>query len=497
MKTLENMTLQRRTLLGSVISTAVLAACGGGGGAGGDAAPAPGDGGGQLPPGTPLPVSKTWQGAQLLELTAGDASEAHVAINAAGVGYAVWRQKDGTRDLIFASRYINGAWEKPEQINKLLNIVGEHRDPQVVVHSNGDALAVWVISDNKDFIAFNYAKNGVWASTPSDAAEMGESGIRGELSLASDGSGKALVVWGLEKIVSSVKTTSIESIEFNGGAVVSGSRGSLATSSSDLTAVAFPRVAMGSDGDAVAAWVQRSLATGQDTIVSLSYFEGQWRIGDEINSINLDGIASSPSVAVGANGKAIVAWEQQAGANTRLFANLASDFKTRQWGKAEQLSLDVQGATNNPQVTLDPLGNATVVWEQGPASVTGARVNIWANRFKGSAWLGAQKLEKDDAGDAFGGRIASDSAGNAIVVWMQRDGVAVSARTDIFASRLDAATPTQWSVPELIEKDDAGDALRPRIAMNPSGRALAVWLNDDAPVVGQLPLTSIKANVFK
>jgi hypothetical protein len=53
-------------------------------------------------------------------------------------------------------------------------------------------------------------------------------------------------------------------------------------------------------------------------------------------------------------------------------------------------------------------------------------------------------------------------------------------------------------VPELIETDDAGDAFSPRIAMNASGRALAVWLNDDAPVLGQpLATISIKANVFK
>jgi hypothetical protein len=494
MKTLENITLQRRTLLGSAISTALLAACGGGGG--GDAAPAPGDGGGQLPPGGSVPVAKTWQGAQLLELTAGKASQAQVAINAAGVGYAVWSQKDGFKDTILASRYINGVWEKPEQISNS-NVAGSASEPQVVVHSNGDALAVWIRSDNEDFIDFNYANNGVWAQS-AGATNMGESNVQGDLSLASNGNGTALVVWALKDNSGASTTTSIDAIEFDGAKVVTGSRESITITLTDLTAAKSPRVAMDSDGNALATWVQKSSSTGPEAILGKSYAGGKWSAFFQTISGILDGIASSPSVAVGANGKAIVAWEQQAGADTRVFANIASDFKTNTWDLAQQLSLDVERVANNPQVTLDPLANATVVWEQGPASTANSRVNIWANRFNGSVWGGAQKVENDDAGDAFGARIASDSSGNAMVVWAQRGSAAASGRTDIFASRLDAATPNTWSVPELIETDDAGDAFSPRIAMNASGRALAVWLNDDAPVLGQpLATISIKANVFK
>jgi len=69
------------------------------------------------------------------------------------------------------------------------------------------------------------------------------------------------------------------------------------------------------------------------------------------------------------------------------------------------------------------------VWEQSD----GTRNNIWANRFNGTSWGTAELIETEDLGHAFKPKIAIDSSGNAIAVWQQNDGT----RNNIWANRFE------------------------------------------------------------
>ena len=121
---------------------------------------------------------------------------------------------------------------------------------------------------------------------------------------------------------------------------------------------------------------------------------------------------------------------------------------------------------------MDPDGNAIAVWKQ----YDGTRYNILANRYTfGSGWGTAGLIETDNAGDATYPQVAMDQDGNAIVVWMQYDGT----RNNIWANHFDGNTYT-WGMAQLIETDNAGDAMYPQIAMDPlTGYAVAVWQQMD------------------
>jgi hypothetical protein len=81
-------------------------------------------------------------------------------------------------------------------------------------------------------------------------------------------------------------------------------------------------------------------------------------------------------------------------------------------------------------VALDPNGNAVAVWYQ----FDGTRFNIWANRFTPApGWGAAERIETDNAGDASQPQVALDPSGNAVAVWPQSDGT----RTNIWANRFD------------------------------------------------------------
>src|SRR3972149_5294629 len=122
------------------------------------------------------------------------------------------------------------------------------------------------------------------------------------------------------------------------------------------------------------------------------------------------------------------------------------------WGTPILLELDNAGHAYYPQVAADASGNAVAVWWQ----FDGVRVNIWANRFvPGVGWGTAALLETDNAGNAAYPQVAVDPSGNAVAVWMQSDGF----RYNIWANRF--VPGVGWGTAALIEMDNAGGALYP------------------------------------
>ena len=104
-------------------------------------------------------------------------------------------------------------------------------------------------------------------------------------------------------------------------------------------------------------------------------------------------------------------------------------FTTRDgsWKEAKLLEINNAGDTTQPKIAFDSLGNAIAVWEQSD----GTSRNIWVNRFTPtSGWINAEKIENDDRGSAESPEVSIDDLGNAIIVWQQSDGI----RTNILVN---------------------------------------------------------------
>jgi hypothetical protein len=195
--------------------------------------------------------------------------------------------------------------------------------------------------------------------------------------------------------------------------------------------------------------------------------DGQWGEPALIEISNA-GDAASLQVAKDPNGNAVAVWRQSDGTRNNIWANRFTP--SAGWGAAELIETDDAGNAREPQVALDPNGNAVAVWRQSD----GTHDNIWANRFTPSAgWGAAELIETDDTGDAERPRVALDPDGNAIAVRSQGDGT----RDNIWANRFTSSAG--WSAAELIEIDDAGDAREPQVALDPNGYAVAVWRQSD------------------
>jgi hypothetical protein len=125
----------------------------------------------------------------------------------------------------------------------------------------------------------------------------------------------------------------------------------------------------------------------------------------------------------------------------------------------------------DPQVATDPAGNAVVVWMQSDSR----RGSIWVNRYVADiGWGAAMQLETDRTCSALFPQIAMDSKGNAIAVWEQSDG----ARYNVWSS---CYTPGKgWAAAQRMETDYLGNAESPQIAFDAQGNAVAVWCQSDA-----------------
>ena len=228
-----------------------------------------------------------------------------------------------------------------------------------------------------------------------------------------------------------------------------------------------PQISMDTAGNAIAVWSQvdgtiRNILANRFSLIG--GWEGAEKIEDDIGQAN-----ESPKVSMDSAGNAIAVWSQSDGTGRHsIWANRFSLISG--WESAEKIEKDDTGSARYPQVSMDSAGNAIAVWEQSD----GVRHNIWANRFsfRAGGWSSADTIEKN-SGFAYSPQVSMDSKGNAIAVWSQSDGTI----RNIWANRFTPANA--WGSAEEIESDDSGNANFPEVSMDSKGNAIALWSKFD------------------
>lgn len=148
----------------------------------------------------------------------------------------------------------------------------------------------------------------------------------------------------------------------------------------------------------------------------------------------------------------------------------ASLAATKAWLSAEPIETNGAGQSLNPQIAIDDDGNAVAISTQSD----GTRLRLWSSRFTaGTGWSAAIPVGSGDAGDAKNARIVVDASGNALAVWQQSDG----SRDAIWANRYFA--DIGWIGASVIDDSNADPASAPQISIDAAGNALVVWNQSD------------------
>jgi hypothetical protein len=237
-------------------------------------------------------------------------------------------------------------------------------------------------------------------------------------------------------------------------------------SPTDLSAVGQdaeePQVAVDSAGNAVAVW---SRSNGSHTIIQAAVRPagGAWSGSVDLSAVGRN--ATEPQLAVDPAGNAVAVWSRSNGSHTIIQA------AGRPAGGSWSGSVDLSAAGRNakePQVAIDSSGDALAAWQRfdGIAQIVQSR-----SRPAGGAWGATDELSEPGQ-DAEAPQVAVDPAGNAIAVWSRRDG------SDFIVQAATRPAGGGWLGP--IDLSDEGEnAEEPQVAVDPTGSAVAVWSRED------------------
>lgn len=131
-----------------------------------------------------------------------------------------------------------------------------------------------------------------------------------------------------------------------------------------------------------------------------------------------------------------------------------------------------------PQVKVDLLGNALVVWAEFKNNSSGVTIDIMASTVKQWEWSEPVTISTADANRLRTlPRLATDTQGRAIAIWGETDPLAEPGTSDAVVYATYSAG--EWESPQILT-NVAGYDSNPDIAMDPSGYTVAVWklLND-------------------
>lgn len=226
-------------------------------------------------------------------------------------------------------------------------------------------------------------------------------------------------------------------------------------------------IAFDANGNALVAWWELG-AAGKASIMAAYYTAGGGWSPAELLELNDSGDATTPKVAFDADGNALVVWFQYDGSHYYVWSNRYSPGTG--WAGAEFIQTYTAQSGYYPELAMTADGNAIAFWQQIDPGLTST---MWSNRYTaGVGWSTAEQVSSS-GGFAYSHDVATDAAGNAIAIWA----VMESGLYSVWASHYD--TVAGWSTPELVETEDTGSAYYPRIVMDSSGNAMAVWLQSN------------------
>lgn len=409
-----------------------------------------------------------WGNATLIDnQTIASAGPPQIGVDQAGNVIAVWSRNNGT---VWANRFDVGtnSWGTAtmiEPINAYFSGTANGSAPRVAVEPNGNAWAIYRKYDsgtNRMNIVVNRytASSSTWSG--SSPIENDDGFTYGPV-IAVDANGNAQAAW------TQVGTTAfnVRGARYSGGAWGGDQLLEFvddATGTGDLEI----QIAMNPNGDAMLTWTfwEGTLPDRNFNVWRKRYVAGSdWGLASSLHSdVGTD--AGAPQVAMNAVADAVIVFSRGTSASPYAHNTRAARYTGGAWGAVDTLDSEPAHATFQ-QVALGNDGVALAVWAQS----NGVRQSLYFSRsVTPGVWDTAALVETDDGVDTFRPRIALDAQGNALVVWDQTG----TGATNILAARYTAVT-NNFAAPVLLENNDLAHAESPQIVIDQSGNGMAVW----------------------
>ena len=423
-----------RTYIFITVSTLLIGACGGGGGDGSDG---PGTGGSPPPLNPPPPVNNTNTVSDVFNSRNVGLSDHDVVLNDSGDGIAYWRESNGNTYLLMANHYQNGRWATAQSIG-----LSAALSPRINLNDAGAAVAVWA-ERTFDSFGIGIVRNEIWAAHYRNT------------------------VWETPVRISSATPAPVDTTWF----------------------AADPKIALDSNGNALAVWVLSDSSLSTSSGVYYSKFNGvSWSSPQLLNN-GTHGVNSlSLTMAANANGNAIITWAQNtnlydpgrtAGWGTpNLWGTLYSDgsFTAAQLvGDMTLPDFDGVGDAVDTNVSINNTGNAVVTWQESRAIAPRYRILSRQANSSGFATTFITVDTSATSNDLLSLPVVSiDDADNILYAWRRNIATGGSIPDGLFRFyNANGTTPAASS--ELFEDSDDGLDLFIPVTTNRAGDFFLLW----------------------
>jgi hypothetical protein len=366
-------------------------------------------------------AGRGWSVPVDLDVDAGGGYESsqspQVAVDPEGNATAVWERRLDGRTFVIqsATRPAGGSWSAPVTISSGGRL---NYRPRVVVDSEGNATAVWLWSIGESSVVQSATcpAEGSW-SAPVDVSAVGRAAFFFDVAL--DSQGGATAVWEEE----------------TKGAIQSATRLAEGIWSAPVdisVAGAFahsPQVAVDSQGNATAVWERYN---PQGTLIQSATRPAGGSWSAPVSLFKPRRHAQQPQVAVDSQGDATAIWERSNG------SDLVIQGATRPLGGSWSAPVDISAGDgrggDHSLLVVDSRGNATAVWRGYDSNHSNFAIQA-ATRPPGGVWsLPTDVSNRTKKGeDISEPQIALDPQGNATVVWAlgSEGGVIIQSATSV------------------------------------------------------------------
>ena len=306
---------------------------------------------------TRRPAGGGWQAPVDISPAGHGAEEAEVAINAAGLAVAVWRDHSapGPNPTVqTAWQPAGGAWQPSQPLSD------PNRDaerPQVALNATGEAVAVWesYVTGGQlpDFVqAAARPAGGNWSAPVNVSAPSQQCCLFPKVAL--DGAGTAVAAWERAPTAGSGDV-----VEAATRPAASGVWQTPSTLSAPGRNAIGQEVAFSPTGVATAVWAEWN---GSTNVIRAATRPVGGPFGAPVNVSAASQDAGMPQLAI-ASSVTVAVWEQQNSANSFSVQAAASPTASGVWQPQVNLSASGQNSTE-AQVAVDSAGDAVAVWER-------------------------------------------------------------------------------------------------------------------------------------
>ena len=240
----------------------------------------------------------------------------------------------------------------------------------------------------------------------------------------------------------------------------------------------YPSVALGASGDFVVVWQSENQDGSSYGAFGQRFSASGAPLGPEFRANTFttgnQGHAG-PALAVDPSGNYVVTWSSY-GQDGDGFGVYGQRYSSAGVPVGPEFRVNTATASHQAlsSVATDGSGNFVVVW------MTSFPENVWGQRFAASGIPLGGQFQVNSGPNGFGPVVASDAAGDFVVAWEKNDS---ATGLGIFARRF-AASGSPLGGEFRVNTVTAGNQYYPHVASDAAGNFVVVWGSDDGDDTG-------------